>query len=92
MRNMMMLLMIFLVSCKTPMIKEVEMCDIRFDDNPRCRCRMVDLNTLKATTEPINRDIYYCDGFAGFSLEDIAEEIIPKTKAKIRFCEDLADK
>lgn len=89
MRTMIVLLMIFSSSCKSPVIRDVEMCDISFSFN-RCRCRMVDLNTLKSKSEPINYDLEYCEGFAGFRLEDIAEEIVPKVKAKVRICEDSA--
>lgn len=86
MRNMMLLWMILLPNCKSPIIRDTEMCDISFLRD-RCRCRLVDLNSLEVKSEAQNYELTYCEGFAGFKLEDIAEEIKPKTKAKIRHCE-----
>lgn len=83
------LLMIFFSSCRTPVIKDVEMCDVSFTFN-RCRCRVVDLNTLKNVTFPQNYDIAHCEGIAGFRLSDIVGEIIPKVRAKVKMCQSCA--
>ena len=90
MKIMMILLTIFLVSCQAPVIKDVVMCDVSFTKD-RCRCRVVNLNTLEAISEAVNYDITHCEEIAGFYLNDIAQEIKPKVKAKIRFCESQND-
>jgi len=85
MKTTMMLSMIFLVSCVNPTIKPKMLCDISFKKD-RCRCRMYDLEKLKSITEPQNYDLEYCEGITGFFIEDVAEEILPKVKAKKRTC------
>jgi hypothetical protein len=73
---------------KKQQIKPVEMCDISFTFN-RCRCRMFDMNKWAALTKPVDHDIGYCDGIAGFRLNDEAIEIRPKIKAMYRLKENL---
>jgi hypothetical protein len=89
------LLTTFLASCRSvqtqmvcnelrnQQIKPVEMCDISFKFN-RCRCRMFDINSWNALSEAVDHPLNYCDGIAGFRLEDIATEIRPKIKAMYR--------
>lgn len=103
MRKIMILLsMISLTSCrsverrlicaelKKQEIDPVEMCDIniKFD---RCRCRMFDMNSWNALSEPINHPLSYCDGMAGYKLNDISLEIRPKVKAMYRLKANLCE-
>lgn len=69
-------------------IKAIEMCDVSFQFE-RCRCRLFDLNAWEALSEADNRPIEYCEGIAGFKLEDIAVEVRPKIKAMYRLKENL---
>ncbi len=57
-----------------------EFCDIsfRFD---RCRCRQFDMNTWEPITEPQDFPLEYCEGVAGYRLDDIARDVRPNVKA-----------
>jgi hypothetical protein len=44
-----------------------------------------------ALDDPVNFPLEKCEGIAGFFLDDISTEVIPKIKAKIRWCEDQSD-
>lgn len=118
---MIMLLTIFLNSCKTKIIcaqiksaeiKPLKLCDISFQFK-RCRCRCFDINkwntlpikqcTELATyadenpqsftpenidssldkisqSESVNLPIESCDAIGGFTLNDMAKEIMPNIK------------
>lgn len=90
MQSMIVLLMIFLVSCKSHTIVDVQMCDVSFVKD-RCRCRLVNLNTLEAKSEAVNYEITHCEEISGFFLNDVAVEIKPKVKAKMKYCQDAID-
>lgn len=89
------LLTIFLVGCRSidrRMIckqldeyaySPVTLCDISFKFN-RCRCRTMDINSWNAMSDAIDLPIEACDGIAGYKMEDIANDIRPKTKAMFR--------
>jgi len=72
-------------------IKPIVLCDLSMQFN-RCRCRCFNLNAWDevedkackwAHDEPFKKGDYpidYCEGIAGFYLEDIAREVKPKVK------------
>ncbi len=69
--RMMMLLMIFIVSCQS--IPPSRHCDISFNPKERCRCRCFDYNNLTRLEDKEcgddfhsgNFPIEYCDGIGG---------------------------
>lgn len=93
--NMMLLLMIFLISCAK--IPNQYVCDISFvidiekDRYPRCRCRWISSKTFKSITDPESFPVEKCEGITGVSAEKLASELIPHVKDAIRECEDLQD-
>lgn len=107
----MLLLMIFLASCKTRIIcsqiksntiKPIALCDLSLQFN-RCRCRCFNPNTWSEVNdnlcswkyeEPFKKGDYpidYCEGIAGFFIEDIAREVKPKVKNLNRIKSDYCD-
>lgn len=87
-------------SCRTKLVcSEVRratidylpLCDISFKFN-RCRCRCFNLNNY-STVKPAlcgedfiegNYELEYCEGIAGFYVEDWATEVKPNVKRLIR--------
>jgi hypothetical protein len=77
-----------LVSCKALVCRQVarhqvptvKLCDIsiKFD---RCRCRLFNTNNWTAVGEAVNGPLRDCEGYAGFSLEDISDSIRPNVRA-----------
>lgn len=61
-------------------VKPHEICDISFKNN-RCRCREFDFNNWESLGPAVDHELDYCEGVAGFRLEDIANDIRPNVKA-----------
>lgn len=85
--------MISLGSCKGPRFKPVVLKDIDYNME-RCRVRCYDLNTLKTIPGekceiiPGNYPLENCAGMAGFSFEEIADEIKPRAEKIIQYYKD----
>lgn len=97
----MMLLMIFLISCNAH-IRPQLLRDISFQFD-RCRIRCWDIANQETIPFQMCDDRYqskgaidfpieYCDGIAGFKLEVIAEYILPDVKEAIEECQDTSDR
>lgn len=81
---------IFLTTSCNDKIEPQRLCSVSFQFN-QCNCRLYDLERLKAISEPEILPIEECEGYTGFYVDALAKEILPKVKAKIRYCEDLSD-
>jgi len=87
---------------KANFIKPIPICDISLQFN-RCRCRCFNPNTWSEIkdsfcswhhNEPFKKGDYpidYCEGIAGFYIEDIALEVKPKVKNLARIKSDYCD-
>lgn len=84
----MMLLILFLTSCKVG-IKPQVLCDASFQFD-RCRCRCFDFDELKAVWPQVCKvdeiekawdlPLEECDGLMGFQSNVVAKKILPKLK------------
>ncbi len=84
---------------KSATIKPIVLCDLSMQFN-RCRCRCFNANRWAEVEdrackwrypEPFKKGDYpidYCEGIAGFYLEDIAQEVKPKVKKLSRIKTD----